>query len=102
MPNTAKFYCVCCPNAVCGCCIGEVEFAPVKGKKGFCDNCLELLLLAEQNADYDSDGVCIGILQLPLESSGSLIIAICSIPIPPGCYLTTVLICLCAFCFLSF
>uniref|UniRef100_A0A7N2MJ85 Uncharacterized protein n=2 Tax=Quercus lobata TaxID=97700 RepID=A0A7N2MJ85_QUELO len=54
--NTAKFYCVCCPNAVCGCCIGEVEFAPVKGKKGFCDNCLELLLLAEQNADYDSDG----------------------------------------------
>ncbi|KAK4572430.1 hypothetical protein RGQ29_030753, partial [Quercus rubra] len=48
--NTAKFYCVCCPNAVCGCCIGEVEFAPVKGKKGFCDNCLELLLLAEQNA----------------------------------------------------
>ena len=76
--KTAKFHCFCCPNAVCGCCINAVEFAPVRGKKGFCNNCLKLVLLVEQNVDYDSDGVCIGTLLL-LKSSGSLFVAICSI-----------------------
>ncbi|GMY06475.1 zinc finger ccch domain-containing protein 44 [Fagus crenata] len=54
--KTAKFHCFCCPNAICGCCINAVEFAPVRGKKGFCNNCLKLVLLVEQNVDYDSDG----------------------------------------------
>lgn len=54
--KTAKFHCFCCPNAVCGCCFNAVEFAPVRGKKGFCNNCLKLVLLIEQNVDYDSDG----------------------------------------------
>jgi len=62
--NTAKFHCFCCPNALCGSCIDVAEFAPVRGKKGFCNDCLKLVLLAEQNVDSDSDVVCIGIVQL--------------------------------------
>lgn len=53
--NTAKFHCFCCPNALCGSCIDVAEFAPVRGKKGFCNDCLELVLLAEQNVDSDSN-----------------------------------------------
>lgn len=53
--KTAKFQCFCCPNAFCGRCINVAEFALVKGKKGFCDDCLRLILLAEENLNYDSD-----------------------------------------------
>ena len=36
----------------------SAEFVPVKLKKGLCETCLELALLAEKNAEVDSHGVC--------------------------------------------
>ncbi|KAG8640763.1 hypothetical protein MANES_13G079400v8 [Manihot esculenta] len=54
--KSPKFYCYCCPNAVCGQCLIAAEFAPVRGKKGLCDECLELVLLVEDKEDLDIDG----------------------------------------------
>ncbi|XP_048439215.1 zinc finger CCCH domain-containing protein 44-like [Pyrus x bretschneideri] len=53
---TPKFYCFCCPNSVCRHCISSSKFTHVRGKKGFCKECLELILLAEQNSEYGSNG----------------------------------------------
>ncbi|XP_043720656.1 uncharacterized protein LOC122668139 isoform X2 [Telopea speciosissima] len=52
----SQFYCFCCPIAVCQPCIKAAEFAIVRGNKGFCNDCLKLALLIEQNEDVDSDG----------------------------------------------
>lgn len=51
-----KFYCLCSPKAICGHCICDAEFAIVKGNKGLCSGCLELVLLIEENKDVDSNG----------------------------------------------
>ncbi|KAH9750572.1 Plus3 domain-containing protein [Citrus sinensis] len=51
-----KFYCLCSPKAICGHCICDAEFAIVKGNKGLCSGCLELVLLIEENKDVDSHG----------------------------------------------
>lgn len=51
-----KFYCLCSPKAICGHCICDAEFAIVKGNKGLCNGCLELVLLIEENKDVDSHG----------------------------------------------
>ncbi|KAJ0034385.1 hypothetical protein Pint_26289 [Pistacia integerrima] len=51
-----KFYCLCCPSAVCGHCLCDSGFAVVRGSKGFCDNCLELVVLIEEKKDVNSNG----------------------------------------------
>ncbi|KAF3440664.1 hypothetical protein FNV43_RR18948 [Rhamnella rubrinervis] len=56
-PNSAKFQCLCCPQAVCRCCIFDVDFARVRGNKGLCNHCLMLALLIDEGKDVDSDGV---------------------------------------------
>lgn len=54
-----KFYCFCCPNSICGCCNSGAHFVVVQGDGGLCIRCLNLILLIEDNVDYDSDGVCV-------------------------------------------
>ncbi|KAJ0092847.1 hypothetical protein Patl1_26918 [Pistacia atlantica] len=51
-----KFYCLCCPSAICGHCLCDSGFAVVRGSKGFCDNCLELVVLIEEKKDVNSNG----------------------------------------------
>ncbi|WRX16036.1 SWIB/MDM2 domain - like 7 [Theobroma cacao] len=53
----AKFHCFSCPSAVCGRCLCDAEFALVKGKRGFCNTCLELVLLIEDKKDANSNGL---------------------------------------------
>ena len=62
--KNAKFHCFCCPNAFCGSCISSADFGAVKGNGGFCEDCLELILLGEENEAYDSNGVCVTIFQV--------------------------------------
>ncbi|KAJ0034549.1 hypothetical protein Pint_26322 [Pistacia integerrima] len=52
-----KFYCLCCPSAVCGHCLCDSGFAIVRGSNGFCDNCLELVVLIEEKKDVNSNGI---------------------------------------------
>ncbi|KAJ0092251.1 hypothetical protein Patl1_26931 [Pistacia atlantica] len=52
-----KFYCLCCPSAICGHCLCDSGFAVVRGSKGFCDNCLELVVLIEEKKDVNSNGI---------------------------------------------
>ncbi|XP_024167900.1 uncharacterized protein At5g08430 [Rosa chinensis] len=54
--KAAKFQCFCCPQAVCGRCLCDSEFAVIKVDKGFCNHCLKLAVLIEENLDADSDG----------------------------------------------
>ncbi|XP_007029540.2 PREDICTED: uncharacterized protein At5g08430 isoform X1 [Theobroma cacao] len=52
-----RFYCLCCPDAVCRLCARSAEFVSVKLKKGLCKTCIEVALLAENNAEFNSQGV---------------------------------------------
>ncbi|KAH9623263.1 hypothetical protein KSS87_023119 [Heliosperma pusillum] len=54
--KTPRYQCYCCPNAVCQSCFKEASFARIRGNKGFCNNCLNLALLAEEGREVDSDG----------------------------------------------
>ncbi|KAK1550723.1 hypothetical protein Q3G72_023684 [Acer saccharum] len=51
-----KFYCFCCPSAVCRYCFNDAEFAAIRKNKGLCDCCLELAWLIEEKKDVDSNG----------------------------------------------
>ncbi|XP_022718556.1 uncharacterized protein At5g08430-like isoform X2 [Durio zibethinus] len=55
-PGPAQLYCLCCPIAVCRLCVRSAQFLPVKLNKGMCETCLELALLAERNAEFNSQG----------------------------------------------
>ncbi|CAI9101518.1 OLC1v1038858C2 [Oldenlandia corymbosa var. corymbosa] len=54
-----SFHCYCCPKAVCLRCINPVEFVRIKGQDGFCCDCLNLVLLIEENRDVTADGVTV-------------------------------------------
>ncbi|VFQ88902.1 unnamed protein product [Cuscuta campestris] len=48
--------CYCCPNAVCRRCLKNAKFVRVKDKYGFCNDCVRLAVLVEENRDVDSEG----------------------------------------------
>ncbi|KAL3538485.1 hypothetical protein ACH5RR_001851 [Cinchona calisaya] len=54
--RTSLVHCYCCPKAVCSFCIKPSDLVRVRGKYGFCNNCLKLAVLIEENMDVDSDG----------------------------------------------
>ncbi|XP_055816372.1 zinc finger CCCH domain-containing protein 44-like [Solanum dulcamara] len=54
--RSSNYQCYCCDRAVCSRCIGRVDFVLLKGKYGFCNNCLKLALLVEEDRNVDSDG----------------------------------------------
>ncbi|XP_049379600.1 uncharacterized protein At5g08430-like isoform X3 [Solanum stenotomum] len=54
--KSSNYQCYCCDRAVCSRCIGRINFVLLKGKHGFCNNCLKLALLVEEDRNIDSDG----------------------------------------------
>jgi hypothetical protein len=55
----SHYNCLCCPqHTFCQGCVAQAEFVPVLRKtKGFCSNCLRMVIMIEKNVDVDSDGV---------------------------------------------
>ncbi|GAA0156215.1 hypothetical protein LIER_38236 [Lithospermum erythrorhizon] len=54
--KASRYYCLCCPSAVCSSCAYIQDFVQIKGKYGMCTHCLKLALLIEENMNVDSDG----------------------------------------------
>ncbi|XP_019171844.1 PREDICTED: zinc finger CCCH domain-containing protein 19-like isoform X2 [Ipomoea nil] len=54
--RASRYHCYCCPNAVCRRCTSDAKFVRVNKKYGFCNDCLKLALLVEENMDVDSEG----------------------------------------------
>ncbi|KAM3377774.1 zinc finger CCCH domain-containing protein 44 [Capsicum galapagoense] len=54
--RSSNYHCYCCDRAVCSRCIRHIDFALIKEKYGFCNNCLKLALLVEDDRNFDSDG----------------------------------------------
>ncbi|PUZ65928.1 hypothetical protein GQ55_3G265200 [Panicum hallii var. hallii] len=54
----SHYNCLCCPqHTFCQGCVAQAEFVPVLRKtKGFCSNCLRMVIMIEKNVDVDSDG----------------------------------------------
>ncbi|XP_022868002.1 uncharacterized protein At5g08430-like [Olea europaea var. sylvestris] len=52
----SEHHCFTCTSALCRHCCRASEFVQVKGKDGFCYSCLKLVILIEEDMDYDSDG----------------------------------------------
>nr|XP_034922497.1 uncharacterized protein At5g08430-like [Populus alba] len=55
--KTATFNCLCCPNAVCGCCLSDANLAIIKAKGGFCYHCLTLAGILEGVIDLNEPKV---------------------------------------------
>ncbi|KAL9346425.1 hypothetical protein Peur_061278 [Populus x canadensis] len=55
--KTATFNCLCCPNAVCGCCLSDANLAIIKAKRGFCYHCLTLAGILEGVIDLNEPKV---------------------------------------------
>lgn len=49
---------------MCKECINTVELALIRGNKGLCQECLELVILGQGDVAYNSDGVCVIMLLL--------------------------------------
>ncbi|MCD9561344.1 hypothetical protein HAX54_020405 [Datura stramonium] len=45
-------------------CIGRIDFVLIKGKYGFCNNCLKLALLVEEDRNIDSDGESVDLREI--------------------------------------
>ncbi|KAL8512405.1 hypothetical protein ACS0TY_018768 [Phlomoides rotata] len=54
--RSAYLFCYTCTKSVCRRCLPAADILQIKGKNGFCNVCLKLVLLIEENKDYDSDG----------------------------------------------
>ncbi|XP_062030130.1 uncharacterized protein At5g08430-like isoform X2 [Rosa rugosa] len=54
--GTSRFYCLCCPHALCRDCIGASELALLRGKNGLCKSCVKRILLAKENSEYGLEG----------------------------------------------
>ncbi|KAJ6816360.1 uncharacterized protein M6B38_416370 [Iris pallida] len=55
--KASTFQCFCCPISFCRSCFKSAAFVQVKEKtKGFCNNCLKLAKMIEENRHVDSDG----------------------------------------------
>ncbi|KAL1204023.1 hypothetical protein V5N11_011865 [Cardamine amara subsp. amara] len=52
----AKLQCLCCSHAVCQGCVTHAEFIRVKGNKGLCNECQELVFALEEIREYDAAG----------------------------------------------
>lgn len=53
----AKFLCYTCTYSVCDVCVKDSEFLRVRKNRGFCENCMQLVLMIEENKEVNSDGV---------------------------------------------
>jgi len=55
----SRYYCFCCPrHTFCQGCVAQAEFVSVLRKtKGFCIDCLRMVIMIEKSVDVDSDGV---------------------------------------------
>ncbi|CAN4108135.1 unnamed protein product [Withania somnifera] len=54
--RSSNFHCYCCKRAAFSRHIGLIDFVHHKGDYGFCNNCLKLALLVEEDRNVDSDG----------------------------------------------
>ncbi|KAK6139530.1 hypothetical protein DH2020_026730 [Rehmannia glutinosa] len=54
--RSSHLHCYTCTKAACRRCLSAADVLQVKGKYGFCNPCLKLALLIEENKDCDSDG----------------------------------------------
>ncbi|CAA2988972.1 zinc finger CCCH domain-containing 44 isoform X1 [Olea europaea subsp. europaea] len=52
----SEYHCFTCTSALCHHCRRASEFVQFKGKNGFCYSCLKLVVLIEEDMNYDSDG----------------------------------------------
>lgn len=55
--GTSRFYCFCCPHALCIDCIGASGLVLLRGNNGLCKSCVKHILLAEEKSECRLEGV---------------------------------------------